>query len=192
VPIESARAIEATLGRTAFEAPMHAAPLPASPSAPASAGEALPPGATMPPTSALPTPVDSPGFASALGVHVSLLARGGVQEAELHLNPADMGPVSIRIQLDGTEAQVQFGADLAQTRQAIEAGLPELASALRDAGFTLAGGGVSAHAGQRGHDDAPPLPTGAESAGAADGEAPGAQIGRAIRRVAEGGLDLYA
>ena len=82
-------------------------------------------------------------------MHVSLLARGGVQEAELHLNPADLGPVSIRIQLEGSEAQVQFGADLAQTRQAIEAGLPELASALRDAGFTLSGGGVSQHAGQR-------------------------------------------
>ena len=137
------------------------------------------------------TPVDSPGFAGALGVHVSLLARGGVQEAELHLNPADMGPVSIRIQLDGTDAQVQFGADLAQTRQAIEAGLPELASALRDAGFTLSGGGVSQHAGQRSGGEGGAPPPGA-AAGGADAEADGTHMGRAVRRFAEGGLDVYA
>ena len=73
--------------------------------------------------------------------------RDGVQHAELHLNPTEMGPVSIHISLDGSAARVDFGADVAATRQAIERGLPELASALRDAGFTLAGGGVAAHAG---------------------------------------------
>ena len=83
-----------------------------------------------------------------------------MQQAELHLNPAEMGPVSIHISLDGTAARVDFGADVAATREAIERGLPELASALRDAGFTLAGGGVSQHAGGRsaGADDAARAP----------------------------------
>jgi flagellar hook-length control protein FliK len=92
---------------------------------------------------AVPTPVDSPEFPKALGLHMSVLAKDGVTQAELHLNPADMGPVSVQIVMDGTQARVDFGADVAATRHAIEAGLPELASALRDAGFTLAGGGVS-------------------------------------------------
>ena len=104
----------------------------------------------------LATPVDAPDFAAALGVQVSVLVHDGVQQAELHLNPAETGPVSIHISLDGTAARVDFGADVAATRAAIERGLPELASALRDAGFTLAGGGVSQHAGSRsgGDDDA--------------------------------------
>ena len=55
-----------------------------------------------------------------------------------------MGPVSVQIVMDGTQARIDFGADLAATRHTIEAGLPELASALRDAGFTLVGGGVFA------------------------------------------------
>ena len=82
----------------------------------------------------LPTPLHAPDFAQALGVQVSLLAKDGVEHAELHLNPADMGPVSVQIVMDGTQARIEFGADLAQTRHALEAGIPELASAQSKAG----------------------------------------------------------
>lgn len=87
-------------------------------------------------------PVGSAGFAPALGLQISALARDGVQEARLQLNPAELGPIHIRIALEGQAARVDFMADVAQTRQAIESSLPHLASALRDAGLTLAGGGV--------------------------------------------------
>ena len=97
----------------------------------------------------VPTPFAEPGFQQALGYQVSLLARDGIGEAELHLNPADMGPVSVQITMTGDQARVDFGADLAQTRQALEAGWAELASSLKDAGFTLSGGGVSDHARER-------------------------------------------
>lgn len=100
------------------------------------------------------TPVDSPDFPEALGVQVRLLAQDGLQQAELHLNPAEMGPISVRISLDGTQAQVDFGVDHATTRARVEAGMPELAAALREAGLTLAGGGVSQHPrGDRGGGD---------------------------------------
>ena len=146
------------------------------------------------PALALATPIDSPDFAAALGVRVSLLTQDGVQRAELHLNPAETGPVSIHIALDGTAARIDFGADVAATRAAIERGLPELASALRDAGFTLAGGGVSQHAGGRASSDGDP----ARSAARADGSAgPGAaaiatDLRTVVRAVAAGGVDLYA
>ena len=124
-----------------------AAALAASTTAAAPSADVAPTAAASPLVVA--TPVDSPDFATAFGLQVSLLAKDGVQQAELHLNPADLGPVSIRIALAGSEARIDFGADLASTRHAIEQGLPELAGALRDAGFTLAGGGVSQHAGER-------------------------------------------
>jgi len=143
---------------------------------------------------ALSTPIESPDFAAALGVRVSLLVADGVQQAELHLNPAETGPVSIHITLDGTAARVDFGADLAATRAVIERGLPELASALRDAGFTLAGGGVSQHAGGRASGDDDASRSGARLDG---GSRPGAASiaadpRRAVRTVAAGGIDLYA
>ena len=144
---------------------------------------------------AIATPVTAPDFAQSLGVQMSVLARGGVQHAELHLNPAEMGPVSVQIAMDGTQARVDFGADVAATRHAIEAGLPELASALRDAGFTLAGGGVSQHSRGRGDggggdassDSGTRRPAGADGADRIDAS------GRAARRVVRlGGVDLYA
>ncbi|MFG5410647.1 flagellar hook-length control protein FliK [Piscinibacter sakaiensis] len=93
----------------------------------------------------LPTPVHAPDFADALGARVSVLAGDGVQEAELHLNPGDMGPIAVKITLDGAQAQVDFGVDNARTRALLEDSLPQLASALHQAGLTLSGGGVSQH-----------------------------------------------
>ncbi len=91
---------------------------------------------------ALPAALHSPEFAQVLGAQVSVLARDGVQHAELHLNPAEMGPISVHIRIDDTAARVDFHAGAAATREVIERGLPELASALREQGLTLAGGGV--------------------------------------------------
>ena len=141
----------------------------------------------------LATPVTAPEFPQALGVQLSVLARDGVQHAELHLNPAEMGPVSVQIVMDGTQARVDFGADLAATRQAIEAGLPELASALRDAGFTLTGGGVSQHARGRGDADEGSDRPRSRRIGAAGTDDVSAAARRVVRRsVAPGGVDLYA
>ena len=151
-----------------------------------------------PPTVLLPTRFDAADFSQALGLQVSVLARGGVQHAELQLNPAEMGPVSVQIVMDGTRAQVDFGADMAATRQAIEAGMPALASALRDAGFTLAGGGVSQHS--RGRSD-----NSDERGQAVNGTRGARRLADDAQRDAEatartttrrtvrlGGLDLYA
>ncbi|MFY9478213.1 MAG: flagellar hook-length control protein FliK [Aquabacterium sp.] len=95
----------------------------------------------------LPTPVDSPDFKQALAERVGMWVAGtpanGQMTAELRLNPEDMGPVHIRIVMDGQNAQVDFAAAHAETRQALEASLPALSSALEDAGLSLAGGGVS-------------------------------------------------
>lgn len=141
----------------------------------------------------VPTPATSPDFAKELGVQVSVLATDGVQQAELHLNPADMGPISIQIAIDGSQAQVNFGADSAATRQIIESGLPELAASLREAGFTLSGGGV--HSQARGREQG-------EGDGRGErGDRGSRAIGgietdvtprRVTTRVSQGGVDLYA
>ena len=140
---------------------------------------------------AMPTPATAPEFREALGVQVSVLARDGVQHAELHLNPADMGPISVQIALVGTQAQVDFGAESLATRQIIESGLPELASALRDAGFTLAGGGVSQHPrGRSGGSDGEPSSPWSRRGTGADAADPIVQ--RVTTRLPQGAIDLYA
>ncbi|MFG6456714.1 flagellar hook-length control protein FliK [Roseateles sp. BYS96W] len=110
---------------------------------PASAVPADTPG-TAPAThhAAVHTDLHDGGFGSELGTRISLMAVDGVQQAELQLNPADMGPVAVQITVDGSQAQVSFHAAQAETRQALEQSLPDLAAALQGQGLTLSGGGV--------------------------------------------------
>ena len=97
--------------------------------------------------------IDEPGFGAALGSQVSLWVRDGVQEARLQLHPAELGPVIVQIALEGQAAHVDFTAAVAATRESIEQSLPALAAALRESGFTLAGGGVSSNASHGGGDE---------------------------------------
>lgn len=109
--------------------------------APASATTA--PSAPAPATASVPVPLDAPDFSQALGWQLATLARDGVHEAQLQLNPVEMGPVQVQILLDGGQAQIDFTAAQARTREVLEAGWPALAAAMNAAGFTLGGGGVS-------------------------------------------------
>ena len=139
--------------------------------------------ATAPVAVPLTTPLHDPQFARAFGVQVSVLARDGVQQAELHLNPAEMGPVAVQIVMDGTQARIEFGADAAGTRQLIEQSLPDLAAALREAGLTLSGGGVSQHPSGRDAGDArPPERAGESAAGGPALDATTAPVRRTVRR----------
>ena len=91
----------------------------------------------------LANPPGSEGFVHELGTQLSVFVREGVQHARLQLHPQELGPVLVRIQLEGQTAQVHMAAELPQTRSALEQALPTLASQLSDAGITLTGGGVS-------------------------------------------------
>ena len=123
--------------------------MPASPSHPAiAAAQAMPSASVAPPALVggepwrLAAPLHSAGFAPELGTQLRLMVKEGQHEARLHLNPAEMGPIQVRIQLDGPLARVDMLAEHAATRQVLEQAMPALASALRDSGLTLTGGGV--------------------------------------------------
>ncbi len=90
----------------------------------------------------LPASPGSVEFAPQLGTQLSMFVREGIQHARLHLHPAEMGPLTVQIQLDGGAAQVHLAAEHPLTRQALEQAMPSLAGALREAGLTLTGGGV--------------------------------------------------
>jgi flagellar hook-length control protein FliK len=101
---------------------------------------------------ALRSAPDEAGFAPAFGAQVALWVKDGVQEARLHLHPAELGPVTVQIALEGLAAHIDFTAAVAATRESIEQSLPALAAALRESGFTLAGGGVFGRSGQGAND----------------------------------------
>jgi flagellar hook-length control protein FliK len=154
---------------------------------------ALPAAPLSTPSAAVPyielgTAVTAPQFREAFALQVSHLARDGIQHAVLQLNPAEMGPISVQIALDGQQAQIHFGCDSALTRGIVENGMPLLAASLREAGLTLSGGGVSQHA--------PEQRQGSNPGGAPPERAFTAEPDRAATvgtlRVSAGRLDTYA
>lgn len=93
----------------------------------------------------LPQQIATPAWDEGLADHAIWMARNDVQTAELHLNPAELGPIEVTLTLTGedkTQAVVQFSAAHAGTREAIETALPRLREMLQENGITLGQAGV--------------------------------------------------
>ncbi len=155
-------------------------------------------------TASLQSPVGSDTFAQALSDQLTMWVNkavdNGPMTAELHLNPAELGPIHVKISLDGNDANVNFAAAAVETRQAIEASMSTLSTALQDVGLNLTGGDVSSQTSQQSFQQAFEQSggasqggTGARTTGLDGGEAlPAGRAVAAPRPGRAGGLDLYA
>jgi flagellar hook-length control protein FliK len=114
----------------------------------------------------LETPFGSPSWSGAFAARVTVLSGGGVEVAQLHLNPPELGPVAVTLHLAQEEASARFVSPHAVVREAIEAALPRLREMLAESGITLGEAHVSA---QSSGEQAPPRqggrPTGFADAG---------------------------
>lgn len=116
-------------------------------------------------------------------------ASQGVRSAELTVGTSE--PVQVRIALDGNEAQVQFRAEHAATRDMLAGSVDQLRDLLGAQGLMLSGVSVGAHGGHDGRGQAGP------DAGAAAARRPGVPTAPATETVAAaprrptGALDLY-
>lgn len=82
-------------------------------------------------------PVQDRHWAQAVAAQVLILSDAKVQAATLRLSPEHLGPVEVRIDLQGTRVDVAFGAAHVDTRAALEQALPQLRAVLAGAGLTL-------------------------------------------------------
>lgn len=121
-----------------------AADTPPAPAAPANAAPVH--------QASLPSqPLDS-AFAGDVAGEVKLMIEGGLQQAELHLNPAELGPIRIELNLSGQTADLSFAAAHETTRAGLEQALPALREMLAADGVTLGQAGVGAGTQQQQHD----------------------------------------
>ena len=129
--------------------------------APASTAELLPMSSaafTMPaPAAPLPQAVhtatlqaapSTPAFATELTAQVRVMLQGEVHSARLELNPAELGPIRIDLNLQGGAADISFAAANSATREGIAHALPELRELFAQQGLQLGEAGVSAGSGQ--------------------------------------------
>lgn len=86
----------------------------------------------------IPTPVNNKQWGADLSQRVGLMLNNGQQVAELRLNPARLGSVSIRLQLDEDKASISFVTQNQAVKEAIELSLPKLRDQLQQQGLELA------------------------------------------------------
>jgi flagellar hook-length control protein FliK len=82
----------------------------------------------------------SPGtaaFDAALGQRLVWMVGRGVQDARLQVVPEHLGPIDIRLRMDGDSAQLLLSSTQAVTRDALEQALPRLREQFADAGVQL-------------------------------------------------------
>ncbi len=138
-----------------------------TPSAPASAdasgalspttGDAAPPAPAFPAIATAPTntvearvaamapmatPVAVPadpqqGFDDGFGARLVWMAEQRLGHAEIRLNPEHLGPIDVRVQVEGTQVSAEFNSAHASVRQAIEASVPRLRELLGQQGLQL-------------------------------------------------------
>ncbi len=135
-----------------------------------------------------------PGFSGEVAAQVQVMVDGGVQTAQLNLNPSDLGPIQIQLSLTGQSADISFTAAHQATREGLEQSLPALRDMLAAQGLSLGHAGVSS-----GQQQAPRDGREAETAasnrarqGSGDGGGERTMTVSTPVRASRGMLDLYA
>lgn len=152
--------------------------------------------AGMSPPAALTAPLSSPAWPGQLGQQLVMMGqRGGEQRVELHLNPAELGPLTISLKLSEQGAQAQFLSAHAPVRQAVEQAIPQLREALAEQGISLGetSVGEQRHQGQNERQALAGGPATGGNAGGSEELDPnaGATAASAVP-LAKGRVDLYA
>lgn len=106
---------------------------------------AQPSTATLPAQMSIAVPLQQSGWDQAMGERVVWMARSNVQQAQIQLNPRELGPIEIKISVQNDQTHVNFVAHHATTRDAIEAALPRLREMLGEQGLNLGQADVSQH-----------------------------------------------
>lgn len=81
--------------------------------------------------------VGTPAWDQALGQKVVWMVAGEQQSASLTLNPPDLGPLQVVLNVSNSQASATFTAAQPEVRQALEAALPKLREMLSEAGIQL-------------------------------------------------------
>lgn len=93
------------------------------------------------------TPLNDPQWQQDFSSRVTMLAKGvgpgQTQVAEIRLNPAQLGPIEVRVVMNDDQASITFTAQHATVREAIESSLPRLRDMFVNSGVALTDASVS-------------------------------------------------
>jgi len=147
--------------------------------------------ATPTPTLKVAAGMDTPEFGQGLADRVSWMVDNNLNGAKLQVNPPQLGPIEVRIAVQGNHAQVWLSSHSAVTRDALESSSPKLREMLGAQGF----GQVSVDISQRSYQEhsAHPQPYDwTPSANRSPATAAVQSTASLLPRTASGAVDAYA
>ena len=92
---------------------------------------------------ALTRPLSHPDWNQEMGERVVWMNNRGISSAEIRMNPQNMGPITVRIDMNQDQASIAFTAQNADVRTALEASIPKLREMLSSQNVNLADVNVS-------------------------------------------------
>jgi flagellar hook-length control protein FliK len=147
--------------------------------------------ASVAPAAPLPLMLDA-DFDDGLGARVTWMAEQRIDHAQIRVSPESLGPIDVRLQLDGHRVNAQFHAANADVRQALESGMDRLRDMLGRQGMELGQAQVGSGARQGADSHAGGRWQGHGGSAGADGPAPVQPSMRVALRPSRGLLDEYA
>ena len=94
-------------------------------------------------------PVNQAGWGDAVGNRLMMMVNGKIQSANIHLNPAELGPIEIKVNVNQDQATVHFVSNNSSVRDAIEDAFPRLKEMFSQNGLSLADANVSQQSSQQ-------------------------------------------
>ncbi len=91
----------------------------------------------------VPVAVNSPNWGQVVAQRIAWLASNGIQSAELQLNPPELGPVEVKINVSSDQTNINFSSQHASIREALELSVHRLREMLESNGLNLADVNVS-------------------------------------------------
>ena len=136
--------------------------------------------------------VQESGWDRVISERVLMMANGRLQNAEIRLTPAELGPLRIQVAIEDGMANVAFQAQHAVTREAIELAMPRLRELMAENGLTLGHANVSDDGVHQGGRDEARGANAGNDALADDSEQQDVATQSVRARVADGLVDTFA
>ncbi|MDD2863513.1 MAG: flagellar hook-length control protein FliK [Methylococcales bacterium] len=92
---------------------------------------------------ALTRPLSHPNWNQEMGERIVWMNNRGISSAEIRMNPQNMGPITVRIDMNQDQATIAFTAQNADVRTALEASIPKLREMLSSQNVNLTDVNVS-------------------------------------------------
>ncbi len=99
--------------------------------------------------------IQSSAWSQVMNSRVVWMAKEGIQQAEMKMNPANLGPVEVKLHVQNEQASVTFLAQHSTTRDALEQALPKLRDSFAENGIQLTHAEVGQQQHQQQREDQP-------------------------------------